>query len=432
MTGPFTAQPAGLAVDAERARLPLTLPRYTLFAAMLAAAGLPIYLHAPKVYADTYGLNLATLGLVLAGLRLIDVVQDPLLGWIAGRLERTRPLAAAVGCLGLALGMAGLFAMAPPLAPLLWFSLSLCLLFTSYSFLTILFYAQGIGEARVLGENGHVRLAAWREVGALIGVCLASIVPAALLLAGFPDAYFWYAAAFSCVVVLAALAMRPVWFARSEAEARAAFNPMALLGDRRLRFVLLIGLVNASPVAITSALFLFFVEYRLGAPGWEGAFLVAFFLSAALGAPLFSLAARRWGTVPVLAAGMALSILSFSFAYQIGQGDLGAYLAICIASGAALGGDMTLLPALFAERVAELSGNGGQAFGLWSFCAKLALAVGALTLTGLGQAEFGGGVPPSEAALARLSFLYALVPCLLKAVALGLLGLFLWRGGAGR
>ncbi|NNF72918.1 MAG: sugar:cation symporter, partial [Rhodobacteraceae bacterium] len=35
------------------------LPAYALFAAMLAMAGLPIYIHAPKFYVDEYGVSLA-------------------------------------------------------------------------------------------------------------------------------------------------------------------------------------------------------------------------------------------------------------------------------------------------------------------------------------------------------------------------------------
>ena len=67
---------------------PARLPAWSLFAALIAMAGLPIYIHAPKFFVDEYGVSLAALGFVLAGLRLIDVVQDPLLGWLA---EATRP-----------------------------------------------------------------------------------------------------------------------------------------------------------------------------------------------------------------------------------------------------------------------------------------------------------------------------------------------------
>ena len=94
------------------------LPAYAGFAAVLSGAGLPIYIYAPKFYADNYGVSLALLGAVLFGLRLFDVVQDPVLGWVSERLRRLRPGAATLGAALLALSMLGLFAVAPPIAPI--------------------------------------------------------------------------------------------------------------------------------------------------------------------------------------------------------------------------------------------------------------------------------------------------------------------------
>ena len=51
--------------------------------------------------------------------------------------------------------------------------------------------------------------------------------------------------------------------------------------------------------------------------------------------------------IPVLLGGMALSILAFGCALTLGAGDTAAFAVICVASGAALGADLTLLPALF-------------------------------------------------------------------------------------
>ena len=81
------------------------LPAWSLFAAMLAAAGLPIYIHAPKFFVDEYGVSLAALGTVLFGLRLLDVVQDPLLGRLAERLRRHRAAAVACGAAVMAVAM---------------------------------------------------------------------------------------------------------------------------------------------------------------------------------------------------------------------------------------------------------------------------------------------------------------------------------------
>ena len=148
----------------------LRLPSYALFAAMLAAAGLPIYIHAPKFYVDTYGVTLTSLSAVLFALRALDVVQDPLLGRLAGSLRHWRTEAATIGVLILAAGMIGLFAVAPPIAPVLWFALTLTAVFSAFSFLTILFYARGVSKAADLPGNGHLMLARWRETGGLLGV----------------------------------------------------------------------------------------------------------------------------------------------------------------------------------------------------------------------------------------------------------------------
>ena len=409
------------------ATLPAIAPRaglagWSLFAALIAMAGLPIYIHAPKFYVDSYGLSLAALGGVLALLRLFDVVQDPVLGWLAEAGRKRRALWVALAAALMALSMYGLFAVTPPVAPLLWFAVTLSGLFTAFSFLTITFYAEGVAKAATLGENGHLRLAGWREGGSLAGVCIAAVAPVALLsLTGAPFTAF--AILFAALAAIATLAMRHEWTGQGTSLANPlhAFRPA--LADPLARRLLLIALLNAAPVAVTSTLFLFFVESRLGAAGMEGPLLLLFFLSAALSTPLWSRAAQRHGARPVLLAGMALAIASFLWAATLTTGDTAAFAIICAASGAALGADMVLLPALFARRLDQI-GQGGEAaaFGLWSFVSKLSLALAAATLLpALQAAGFTPGVANAPNALFALSVLYALVPCALKVLAIALL-----------
>jgi GPH family glycoside/pentoside/hexuronide:cation symporter len=407
--------------------LPDVAPRaglagWSLFAALIAMAGLPIYIHAPKFYVDSYGTSLAALGGVLALLRLIDVVQDPLLGWLAeaGRAQRGLLVAIAAGLMAIA--MLGLFAVTPPVAPLLWFALTLTLLFSAFSFLTIAFYAEGVAKAATLGENGHIRLAGWREGGSLVGVCVAAVAPVALaVLTDQPFAAF--AALFMLLAIAATLAMRGQW----SGTAAPIANPLAIfrpaLADGLTRRLLLIALLNAAPVAVTSTLFLFFVESRLLAAGMEGPLLLLFFLSAAVSTPLWSRAAQRFGAKRALLCGMVLAIASFLWAATLGAGDTLAFALICAASGAALGADMVLLPALFARRLGQLGQGGeGAAFGLWSFVSKLSLALAAATLLpALQAAGFTPGVENTPSALFALSAFYALVPCALKVLAIALL-----------
>ena len=107
---------------------------YAVFAAMLAAAGLPIYIHAPKVYVDEFGVGLTALAGVLFALRLFDVVQDPALGWLAQRLRARRGAAVMAGVAVLAGSMFGLFAITPPIAPIWWFALMMTGLFSAFPF----------------------------------------------------------------------------------------------------------------------------------------------------------------------------------------------------------------------------------------------------------------------------------------------------------
>ncbi len=396
----------------------MILPRYSLYAAFLAAAGIPIYIHAPKFFADKYGVSLGAIGLALVALRLIDVVQDPLLGRLAGRLRASHGLAALLGAAGLCLGMIGLLVVTPPIPPLWWMAVCLTLLFTSFSFLTILFYALGIGQAAQLGPRGHVRLAGWREFGALTGVSLAAIAP--FLVQRFTDwdPFVGFTILFTGLGLAAALAMHNVWAGPAPAQPS---DWRGLLADAEIRRLLIVALFNAAPVAVTSTLFLFFVEYRLGLPHLADVYLLLFFVSAALSTPLWSSLAARFDTRSTLVAGMVLSIIAFIGAYTLTTGQGTAFAVICIASGAALGADMTLLPAIFARRISDIAEDGGLAFGLWGFCSKFTLALAAATVLPL--LESGGfrvGEPNDPAALHRLAVLYALVPCGLKLVALAI------------
>lgn len=392
-------------------------PGYAVFAAMLAAAGLPIYIHAPKVYVDEFGVGLTALAGVLFALRLFDVVQDPALGWLAQRLRARRGLAVAVGVAVLAGSMLGLFAVEPPIAPLWWFALMMTGLFSAFSFLTICMYAQGVAAAPRLGEQGYLGLAAWRETGALLGVCVAAVAPTALDATG--DPYGNFALGFALVCLSALWLMRREWTAEG-AVGTSGFR--TVLSDAIARRLLLVALMNAAPVAVSSTLFLFYVESVLAAPGWEGPLLLLFFLAAAGTAPIWTRLARRFGPRPMLLAAMALAIASFSLVLTLGHGDTTAFALICLASGAALGADFALLPALFARRMETVAPEAGAAFGLWAFVSKASLALAAVVLLPtLDAAGFTSGGENTQGALDLLTYLYALVPCVLKLGAMAVL-----------
>jgi GPH family glycoside/pentoside/hexuronide:cation symporter len=83
---------------------------------------------------------------------------------------------------------------------------------------------------------------------------------------------------------------------------------------------------------------------------------------------------------------------------------------------------MTLLPAVFAARIARIEASSTEGFGLWSFVSKFSLAFAAVTL--LPSLEFAGfraGQENTASALSMLTLIYTLVPCGLKLLAIAVL-----------
>lgn len=391
--------------------------RLALMAGLLASAGLPLYVHLPRFVA-ALGLPLASVGGLLLALRVLDFVQDPLLGRLVDRIRSRAGGLAALALLGLGGGFAAVFAAQPGL----WLmATGLVVLFTAYSLGTILLFALSVEIAASREAGPHLNLAAWRESGALLGVLVASVLPAFLAAGlGLRAGY----AAFGVVMALAALvvwwAARPLWAGIApRGPAPPALLPLIAAGGG---WLLALALLNALPVAVTATLFLFFVEDHLRLGPLAGPYLAVFFLAAAVAAPGWAALARRLGTRPVLAAAMLLAIAAFGWAAVLPAGATWRFGAVTLGSGAAVGAELVLLPALFAALLARHDLPEGLAFGLWSFAGKLALALAAaLVLPALSFAGYVPGTAPDPAAARALVLGYAVLPCLLKLLALGLL-----------
>jgi len=387
--------------------------RYALFSCALGMAGLPIYIHAPKYFVEQYEINLAILGLALLLLRSIDFFQDPLLGRLASStLSRgSGPLwiATAFMCFGMIL----LFAIPAVTSPILWFSISLIILFSGFSFAYIRIYAFGV---EAFGMDGQIKIAKWREGGTLIGICLAAAAPSILSING-SNGYKNFAFLFCALIIIATFFMTSDFsktFFKVQKQTTSIFPK-----DVGLRRLLLFVFLNAMPIAVTSTLYLFYVDHVLGLEVMGGPLLILFFLSAAFSAPFWTRWAEYYGALQVLRISMLVSIFSFVWAYNLNAGEVIAFSIICFATGLSLGADMTILPAIFAQRLAKTKHDPNIGFGIWNFSNKLALAFTAGILLPL--MEFAGfETQDMRSSLSRevLTISYAIVPCGLKIFAL--------------
>lgn len=402
---------------------------YGLLGLPLAFVALPVYVHLPNLYAQQYGVPLAALGGVLLISRTVDAVVDPWLGRWGDSLYRHSWqavwLAALLMALAVALGFTALFfppaASLSPSGLLVWVGAALTLSHLAYSGLGILHQAWAARQGG--GAMVQSRWVAWREGFALVGVLLASALPA---LWGWPLTTVLLVAMLALgLFTWQRLARRALPSAGTVPHAHAdgsLWQPWQHAGFRRL---LMVFMLNGLASAVPATLVLFFVQDRLQAPAaQEPLFLGAYFVCAALSIPLWLRAVARWGLARTWLAGMLLAVAVFAWTAALGAGDALAFVAVCALSGIALGTDLALPSALLAGVIAQAGDDGqheGAYFGWWNFATKLNLALAAgVALPLLGLLGYTPGTR-DPAALQVLTLAYCLLPCALKALAAALL-----------
>jgi GPH family glycoside/pentoside/hexuronide:cation symporter len=403
---------------------------YGLLALPLSFVALPLYVNLPHVYATQYAVPLTSLGVVLLVSRLLDAFIDPWMGRISDVLyAKSKRAVATIGtflALLLLVSFAALFF--PPQFTsssgyVAWVAVSVSVCQLAFSGLSILHQAW----ATRLGGDAlqQSRVMAWREGAGLVGVVLASLLPA---LAG------WSAT----TLLLACLLAVGLWSwlrvfqsgaAQMQKEVQPSAQGMTLPMHQTMFLKLLcVFMLNGIASAVPASLVMFFVEDQIQASArMASLFLGVYFVAGVVSLPLWLRLIRQFGLAKTWAAGMTLALLSFGCVSYLGPGDEGLFLGVCIASGFALGADM-VVPGALLNRVIDQLGHRGQAEGVylgwWNLMGKFNLALAAgLCLPLLASWGYAPGVQ-TEAGLHALSLAYGVLPCVLKTWALAALFYF--------
>lgn len=409
----------------SRPASPIDLLSYGMLGLPLAAGTLPVYLFVPTFYAEELGLGLAAVGAVLFAARLLDVISDPIIGFLSDR-TRTRfgrriPWIAG-GLPVTALGIWLLF-KPPEGAELIYLASASVLLYIGWTALAVPYAAWGAEVSSRYHER--TRFAAWREgavvAGTLVaaglagsgenveaGLSLLAMVTIAALAVG------------GCVLLLRA--PKPSLVHRKKGGDGSWREGVNLLWrNRPFRRLLGAWLLNGVANGLPATLFLLFVTHQLAAAGQSNLFLLAYFGMSIAGLPVWLWLSRRWGKHRAWCGAMLWGCCWFAVAPFLGAGDTGLYLALCIGTGLALGADLALPPSMQADVVDVETARTGRArtglyFALWGMATKLslALAVGvAFPLLEWAGGPDGGGW--------MLALLYGGVPIAFKLAAIALI-----------
>jgi Na+/melibiose symporter-like transporter len=395
---------------------PATLIAYGALGLPLAFAALPLYIHLAPFYSGL--ISLSTLGVILLALRFVDAVIDPLIGTLFDRFPYPRILVAlSLPLLGI--GWIGVFTKPVALPTVPWLVVMLALTTVGYSLATVVHNTWG---ARLSSDpNQRARIFAAREGFGLIGVVLAAALPSVLAtsLAEGMARMGWIFLILLISFATLTLSVTPV----INSVARASGTMQILRSLKNPVFARFAPgyLLNAVAAAFPATLVIFFINDVLKLANYSGLFLVIYFLSGALGLPLWVWLAKRIGAFDAWLVSMVMSIVAFISVFWLGEGDLLGYGLVCLISGLTLGADLALPPTLVADMIAvDAHPQPGAYFGLMGFLSKLALAVAAGVALPL--IEMWGYTPGSDH-FVILTLTYALLPISMKLAALG----WFWR-----
>ncbi len=405
--------------------------QYSILALPLAFAGLPLYIHAPDFYTRDLGLNIGLIGMILLAVRLFDAIQDPFIGYLSDKHAGKRYAIVSIGAVMLVIGMAAVF-YGPQLSipTAVWFTLSMILATTGFSIVTI--------NLNMIGGFWHddpkqrTRISAFREAFALVGLLIASVLPAVFQsFTSAEDAFrilFWV----FVVILVAGFITFTHFMKRISPEHKItkagtskglSFLPILIGPDRHFFGVCFLAQLGS---AIPGVMVLFFIRDYLGAGNLFGLFLFLYFIAGAALMRVWVKLADKTGKEKAWLASMLLAVVTFIWAFFLQPGDVIAYAVICVLSGMALGADLALPPSILADRVTrqKTESEATQYYALLAFIPKTSIAIASgVSFLVLGQLGFVAGTQNTPTVMQSLITLYALIPCLIKLIA----AYYLWR-----
>ncbi|HXQ50774.1 MAG TPA: MFS transporter [Stellaceae bacterium] len=397
----------------------------------LAIPLVPVFTFLPTLYARDLGLGLARTGSILFAARVIDFVLDPLIGLGSDRIKtpigRRKPwIMAGALCAGAAL--VALFA--PPQGAGGWYLfLWLALLYFGFTAVQVPYVAWG--AELVPDYHERTRIAGLREGLTLAGIVTTGALPVAIALAGMPERNGMEAIAWLAILCGGPSIALLLWCVPEGTiltpVRRHAINLRAIAANRPFVRLFCAWFVNGLATGLPAALFLLYLQHGLQAGQTaRGVMIFAYFAAGCGAIPVWLVLSRRFGKHRVWCGAMCMAMAAFVWVPLLRPGDEVAFLVICLVTGAALGADLALPPAMQADVVDLDQLRTGEAragfyFAIWGMGTKLALgsAAGgaflALDAVGFDPARSNG-----RAALFALAAIYALAPVVLKGCAVAL------------
>ena len=399
---------------------------YSLPAFAFAIPTFPVMVFLPALYSEVYGLDIATIGIILFAAKLIDITTDPLMGWVNDKNFFSRKIWLIIGGLLSGIALYKLFKVneIPGNEHLLiW----IVVLYTGWTIFQIPYLSIGYN----LEGNYHkrTRLSASREFFVLLGLFSSLLLPIILNL----DNVELVSKLVDLAIISGFLGL--LFFTICIKDERSdkqkifsGINFKNIYKNNKISRLIFVWFLNTLANVFPMVLFVFYVSYILGGDDHDRQItLFYYFLFAVLGVPFWTLLSKKTNKVLAWRISLTISALIFLFVVFLDKGDLNLFIIISCLTGLCLGADLLLPMSIQADlidhhRMKFNEDMSGVMFSILTFLNKLSFALASIFIFGvLGLLNFDANEIVSKESKIFIIISYAIIPVILKIIAAFLL-----------
>ncbi len=386
---------------------------YAFLAVPLAFIGLPIYIYLPDFYNQNFNISLQEIALILLVVRVLDALQDPAIGLLSDKFFKSRRRIIALSCPFLGVAVYFLFS---PLG-FLDSKISLMIsLFLTYLFFSIIWINhQALAVSFTENRNLKATIIAYRESFFIIGIILASLLPAIL------ENYFSAKKSFEIIGVfyfffICICGAVFYKYAKTNFESKnKKLLKFSKIFQPKLRHFFTIFLFNSIASSIPASLITFYVAQVLNLKSQTGLFLILYFLGLILGIIFWTkLSQKIKNKSKTWLISSIVTVIIFPFCFFLQEGDFVYYAAICLISGFGFAGDFCLSYSILGDVICDqnLEGKESTIFSITNFLVKISFTISSVVLIYL----LGTIRDQGSDEIVFLSYSYAVLPCFFKII----------------
>lgn len=403
-----------------------TLFYYSLTDMPVMMSLFPVLVFIPRYYSSDLAIPLVVVGTVTLIVRIMDVITDPLMGYLSdhtnSRFGRRKPWVA----LSTPILMLSIYQLFLPPDDAGWGHLMLwsALLSIGTTMMLIPYYAWGAELSPDYNERS--RIAGARAMAGVVGSLTAQLVPAGALFffaIGGSESVLTIVGVTMLVVmplcVMTTLAGTPEPAVRLSTRVPVLPGLKLMWHNQPFRLLIASFMLGHVGLAITTPLYLFFVADWLGEAERVIYMLSCFYLMNLASIPLWVSLANRFGKHRAYIGAFSLIAIAHPFYLLLDPGDFWLMLPITMVTGFAAGGFSQSLPNAMKADVIDLDhvrsgeNRAAQFFSAWSFAQKLMGSVGSsIALFGLAIVGFDGtaGSDNEDGPMSGMRFLFSTFP----------------------